>query len=98
MAIPSAETRALKEEIRADLFKQAFIQLAVEFRRRDRKGFEGAALSVRRKLENLSVKRIVPPAAVQAGAIDLKLLQERGLSDALTSYDDAIHQLRHRLG
>lgn len=93
MPIPNAETRALKEEIEKTLFKQAFIKLAVEFRRRDRKGFDIAALKVRRSLDELPISKFIPPAKVEASAIDLELLQQRGLENALSSYDHAIRQI-----
>lgn len=98
MTIPNAETRALKEEIEKTLFKKAFVQLAVEFRRRDRKGFDIAAIKVRRSLDDLPITKFIPPAKVEASAIDLKLLQERGFADALSSYDHAIHQIANVAG
>lgn len=98
MAIPNAETRALKEEIEKALFKEAFIQLAVEFRRRDRKGFDIAALKVRRSLDNFPVAKFIPPAKVEASTVDLELLQQTGFTDALSSYDHAIRQIAHRTG
>ncbi|CAM5575807.1 hypothetical protein MAUB1S_09679 [Mycolicibacterium aubagnense] len=97
MTIPNAETRALLEEIRANLFKEAFIEFAVQVRLRDRKSFEAAAAGVRRALEKLPVKHLSPPADVKAAAIDLKLVQEQGLSGALADFNDAVNKIGHRL-
>jgi hypothetical protein len=97
MPIPSTETQLVKAEIEAALFRQAFIELAVEFARRDRKGFGGAAGSVRRVLVDFPIKKFVPPAQVEGSALDVKLLQESGLGDAIARFDTAVHQVLKRL-
>lgn len=97
MPIPSAETQLVKAEIEAALLRQAFIELAVEFARRDRKGFEGAARSVRTVLDTFPVQKFVPPAQIEGSALDVKLLQQSGLRDALAAFDTAVRQVLKRL-
>ncbi|MFN3549251.1 MAG: hypothetical protein ACK4U0_17325 [Mesorhizobium sp.] len=98
MPIPDAETRALNEEIEKLVFRKAFIELAVVFARRDRKGFEGAARTVKAAVEQVSVKHVVPPGSVQAKTVDLELIHQQGLGNALMSYNTAVREILNRIG
>lgn len=97
MPIPSSETQLVQAEIKAELFRKAFMELAVEFARRDRKGFMGAGHAVRNALEQMDLKNFLPPAHVQGSTLDIELLRQSGLRDALASYDSAINQLVKRI-
>lgn len=96
MPIPSSETMLVKAEIEAAVFKQAFMELAVEFCRRDRNGFELAGTRVSEVLRNFPVSNFLPPAHVRETAAERELLQESGLRDAIASFDRARRQILNR--
>lgn len=98
MPIPTPETELAMKEIEAGLFRQAFVELALAFARRDPNGFALARHDVHAALLRVDVKKITPPPRITGSRVDIELVQENGLRLALEAYEKAVRDVVKRGG
>ncbi|KGF71175.1 hypothetical protein LL06_00860 [Hoeflea sp. BAL378] len=98
MPIPTPETELAMKEIEAGLFRQAFVELALAFARRDPRGFALARHDVHAALGSVDVKKITPRPRITGSRVDIELVQEQGLRRAFEAYEEAVREIVKRGG
>ncbi|MBN9044655.1 MAG: hypothetical protein J0H18_03180 [Rhizobiales bacterium] len=90
MPIQPIETELAKEMIRCALFREALIETAIGFRRRDPKGFDIMESRLKEIPARLNVRKTLQAVAAEAGALEFDVLQQEAIGVAFESLVQAL--------